>query len=84
MGDKGYRGAALRNWRGAREILAVIPRRSDELGPNAYDQHLYRERNQIERTINRLKRLRRIATRSEKLAVTYLAMVTIARILEWL
>ena len=38
----------------------------------------------IERSINRLKRHRRIATRYEKLAVTYLAMVTIACILEWL
>ncbi|HUZ03384.1 MAG TPA: transposase, partial [Thermomicrobiaceae bacterium] len=38
----------------------------------------------IERTINRLKRYRRIATRYEKLAVTYLAMLTLACILEWL
>jgi transposase len=38
----------------------------------------------IERTINRLKRYRRIATRYEKLAANYLAMVTIACILEWL
>lgn len=38
----------------------------------------------IERTINRLKRHRRIATRFEKLASSYLAMVTIAMILEWL
>jgi transposase len=37
----------------------------------------------IERTINRLKRYRRIATRYEKLARSYLAMVMIAMILEW-
>jgi transposase len=36
------------------------------------------------RTINRLKRYRRIATRSDKLASSYLAMVTLACILEWL
>ena len=83
-GDKGYSGAALRNWLCVRGITAVIPRRSDELGPNEYDRDLYRERNRIERTINRLKRFRRIATRYEKLAATYLAMVTIACILEWL
>jgi transposase len=38
----------------------------------------------VERTINRLKRYRRIATRYEKLAASYLALVTIACILEWL
>jgi transposase len=45
---------------------------------------LYRERPLIERTINRLKRFRRVATRYEKLASSYLAMVTFAMILEWL
>jgi len=64
--------------------VAVIPHRADELGTNDYDRDLYKERSMIERSINRLKRHRRIATRYEKLAVTYLAMVTIACILEWL
>jgi len=49
-----------------------------------YDRTLYRERSLIEQTINRLKRWRRIATRFEKRAASYLAMVTIAMILEWL
>ncbi|MGA7672607.1 MAG: IS5/IS1182 family transposase, partial [Nitrolancea sp.] len=35
-------------------------------------------------TINRLKRYRRIATRYEKRAAAYLAMVTIACIFEWI
>jgi len=83
-GDKGYSATALRNWLSAREIVAVIPHRADELGTNDYDRDLYKERSMIERSINRLKRHRRIATRYEKLAVTYLAMVTIACILEWL
>jgi hypothetical protein len=38
----------------------------------------------IERGINRLTRDRRMATRSEKLARSDLALVTIAMILEWL
>ncbi|NEO02832.1 MAG: transposase, partial [Moorea sp. SIO3I7] len=41
-------------------------------------------RNRIERLINRLKQNRRIATRYEKYAVNYLAMLTIASILLWL
>ena len=38
----------------------------------------------IERLINRLKQFRRIATRYEKRAVNYLAMLTIAAITLWL
>ena len=83
-GAKGYRGTDLRPWLGAREIVAVIPHRTDERGPNAYDRELDKERSMIERTLNRRKHHRRVATRYEKLAATYLALVTIARILEWL
>lgn len=83
-GDKGYSATALRDWLDEREIAAVIPRRDGETGPNDYDREAYRERPMIERTINRLKRYRRIATRYDQLASSYLAMVTIACILEWL
>ena len=38
----------------------------------------------IERLINRLKQLRCVATRYEKCATNYLAMVTLAKILLWL
>lgn len=83
-GDKGYSTAAIRNWLAEREIEAVIPWRDTEMGPREYDRDAYKERPLVERTINRLKRYRRIATRYEKLAATYLAMVTVACILEWL
>lgn len=83
-GDKAYSSAGIRSWLLHREIEAVIPYREDELGPREYDRDLYRERPVIERTINRLKRFRRVATRYDKLAASYLGMVTIAMILEWL
>lgn len=79
-GDRGYSASELRNWLQQRDVEAVIPYREDEMGEHAYD----RERPIIERAINRLKRYRRIATRSDKLARSYLAMVPIACILEWL
>jgi transposase len=60
----------------------VIPYREDELGFHEYDREAYRERPNIERVINRLKRYRRITTRYEKLARSSLAMVTIAMTLE--
>lgn len=83
-GDKGYSKTELRDWLAEREIEAVIPKRRDEGGPNDYGREAYRERPVIERTINRLKRFRRIATRYDQLASSYLAMVTIACILSWL
>ncbi|MCG8366959.1 MAG: IS5/IS1182 family transposase, partial [Pseudanabaenales cyanobacterium] len=39
---------------------------------------------QVERCINRLKQFRRIATRYEKMAENYLAMMTLASIMMWL
>lgn len=83
-GDKGYSSAELRNWLQQHDIEAVIPYRTDEMGPREYDRERYRERPRIERTINRLKRFRRVATRYDKLASSYLAMVTIAMILDWM
>jgi len=47
-------------------------------------REIYRQRNIVERAINRLKQFRRIATRYEKLAANYTAMLAIACILLWL
>jgi transposase len=63
---------------------AVIPRKSNERRASRCDRAAYRERNRVERLINRLKQFRRVATRYEKLAASYLAMVTIAAVLMWL
>ena len=51
--------------------------------PN-FDREAYRQRNIGERLINRLKSFRRIATRYEKRAANYLAMITIGAILLWI
>jgi transposase len=45
---------------------------------------LYRERNMVERLVGRLKEYRRIATRYEKLAASYLAFVHLAALRIWL
>jgi transposase len=84
-GDKGYSYPSLRRYLRARGIRAVIPARSDQRRRRAFDRAAYRQRNQVERTINRLKGWRRVATRYEKREENYLAMVTIAAIvLLWL
>jgi transposase len=49
-----------------------------------FDEHLYRERHRIENLFSRLKSFRRVATRYEKLHVTFAAMVTLSCLLFWL
>jgi transposase len=84
-GDKGYSYPSLLRYLRRRGIRAVIPSKSDQPRQRGFDKAAYRERNQVERTINRLKGWRRVATRYEKRDVNYLAMVTIAAIvLLWL
>lgn len=84
VGDKGYSSRKVRCYLRQHGIGATIPTKRTERLQRTFDRELYRERNKVERCINRLKQFRRVATRYEKLAVTYLAMVTIAAILIWL
>lgn len=60
----------------------IDPKRSNELRPSISATSLYRERSVIGRTINRLKRFRRVATRYPTLDASYQAMITIACLLE--
>jgi len=82
--DKAYSSGVIRSALRRRGIEPVIPTKSNERPDPRFDRDAYRERNRIERLINKLKQFRRIATRYEKRAVNYLAMITIAAILLWL
>ena len=77
--DKGYSCRRIRLWLSRRAIEAVIPSRSDQPAA-ALDKRKYRGRNIIERRIGWLKWCRRVATRYEKLAESYLAMIKLALI----
>lgn len=85
VGDKGYTGRRIRGYLRRRGIGAVIPRRTTESRRGVrFDRAAYRERNRIERAINRLKQFRAVATRYDKLAAHYHALLTIACIRLWL
>jgi transposase len=83
-GDKGYSSPPARARISHRGIEPVIPTRSDQPCQPDFDKAAYRERNKVERLINRLKQFRRIATRYEKRAANYLAMVNLGMIMLWL
>jgi len=83
-GDKGYSSPTIRRYLKERRIGAVLPTNAGEAAAPAFGRNAYRERNVVERLINRLKQWGRIATRYEKRAANYHAMLTIAAILLWL
>ena len=76
--DKAYDSNAIRHFLGAQEIEAVIPPRSNRTGAVDYDKEKYKRREKVERFFNKLKQLRRIATRYEKLSRTFMAFIHIA------
>jgi transposase len=82
--DKGYSSRRYRHYLRGRGMRMTIPRKANEHRTGPFDRALYRQRNVVERLINRLKQFRRIATRYEKRADSYAAMLTIAMLLLWL
>ena len=84
LGDKGYDSDAFAAAVEARGAAVVIPPRSNRKTPRDYDVVLYKERNKVERCINRLKQFRRVATRYEKTSRNFLGMVLFAAITLWL
>jgi transposase len=84
VADKGYSSRRIRSWLRQHGIRHTIPHKRNECRRGPFDHALYRARNQVERLINRLKQFRRVATRYEKRAANYLAMVTLGAILVWL
>jgi transposase len=61
-----------------------IPAKSNRKWKPCFSKRLYRERNLVGRFLNKLKHFRRIATRYEKLAENFLAMVQLASMRLWL
>lgn len=87
LGDKGYSYRRVRRWCERRGIFDVIPQRSDQVareGRRLFSPSIYKGRNVVERCVGWLKHNRRLGTRYEKLATSYLAMVKLAFISRYL
>ena len=76
VGDKGFDGDKLREACLAREVCPNIPVKSNR-DPDKwpFDPEGYKERNRVERLFGKVKQFRRVATRYEKLKVTYLGLL---------
>ena len=84
VADKGFDSDAFIETISAQGGCAVIPPRSNRLNPRTFDRHIYKSRNLIERFFCRIKQFRRIATRYDKLANSFLAFVHLACAIVWL
>ncbi|WP_459708072.1 IS5 family transposase [Actinophytocola sp. KF-1] len=93
-GDKAYSSRAIRQHLRTRGITAVIPEPADQVGhrqrrgsrggrPPAFDPIDYRGRNVVERGFNHLKQWRGLATRFDKLAITYRSAVVLHAVITW-
>ena len=84
IADKGYDADYMVQAAKDIEAEAVIPSRARRKTAREYDKELYKERNLIERMFNKLKHFRRVATRYDKLDISYLGFVSLAGIYLWL
>ena len=84
IADTAYDADAFRARLSARGTTAVIPANRSRARPIAHDIDLYKERHLVECFINKIKQFRHIATRYEKLAANYLAMIKLAAVRIWL
>lgn len=94
-GDKAYSARANRELLRKRGIIAVIPQPSDQVKhrerrgsrggrPPAFDPEDYKNRNTVERSFNTVKQWRGLATRYDKLALTYRGGAVLHAITIWL
>jgi transposase len=94
LADRAYATGAIRSHLRQRGIKAVIPDKRDQSAarkrrgsrggrPPAFDADAYKGRNVVERFFALAKQWRGIATRFDKLAITYRAGVTLCAILTW-
>jgi len=84
LADKGYDADYIVQAVGDMGAIAVIPPKSNRIVQREYDGELYKERNLVERMFNKLKHFRRIATRYDKTALSFMAFLNLAAIYLWL
>jgi transposase len=84
LADRGYDSDRLRESLAARGAWANVKPMPNRVNVPAFSAFLYRERNRVERFFNAIKHCRAVATRYEKHAANYLALVQLAAIRLWI
>ncbi|MEK3834055.1 transposase [Paenibacillus sp. FSL R7-0128] len=80
LGDKAYGSEAIRNWITAKQASYTIPLKANSQNPWNVDWYRYKERHLVECFFNKIKHFRRVATRYDRQAKSFLAFVYVASI----
>lgn len=80
LADRGYDADYIIQFAEANGIKSVVPPKKNRIVKREYDYHLYKERNLVERLFLKLKYFRRIATRYDKTACSFLAFIHLVSI----
>lgn len=83
IADKAYDANHIVEYCAKGAIKVVIPSKKNRRQPRELDTRAYKKRNGVERCFDRLKRFRRIATRYDQYAHTFLSAITIATIVTY-
>ena len=84
IADKGYDADVILSAIESAGSKAVVPSKANRVVQRDYDKAIYKERNRVERFFQKIKNYRRIATRYERLAVTFSAMLHLVACVVWL
>lgn len=80
LADKAYGSIKIREYIESQNAKYTIPSKNNASDPWYCDFELYKERHLIECFFNKLKAFRRVATRYDKLASSFLAFIYVASI----
>lgn len=84
IADTAYDVDAFREYLNTKKCTSEIPSRANRKHPRPLDEHIYGERHVIECFFGKVKHFRRVFSRFDKSAVSYLSFLYFAGVLIWL